>query len=243
MYSLKTKSMFQRLGCATVFGLLLAAGTNQALARTTLGTYAPGQPIDGLVGVDGLTDATISLDELGKGTADFHGFFGPYDVTVTHIPSTVNPAWAGLEVTSYLVKGKGGLAQIELAPGVVGISEPGVQGFSDALVFTSINPLYDPLNPAFSGRGSVFGTTRIDFLSDGENPLNIIADRIVIENNLGIATYLASGSYGNGNNNEQVTYTIDSSAPDRVPDSGATASLLGLAMLGLAVVRRKLNLV
>ncbi len=234
--------MSQRLGYATVVGLLLAVGTNQAFARTTLGTYAPGQPINGLVGVDGIADAAISLDELGNGTANFSGFFGPYDVTVTHIPSTVNSAWAGLEVTSYLVKGKGGAAPIELAPGVVGIGEPGVPGFSDALVFTSINPLYDPLHPN-ANLGSVFGTTRIDFLSDGENPLNITADRLVFEDNLGIATYHASGGYANGNNNEQVTYTIDSSAPDKVPDSGATASLLGLALLGLAVVRRKLNLV
>ena len=218
-------------------GLLLAGVTNQAQAA-----FFPGQPLSGLVGWDGIGDATISLDEAGhiSLTIGPGAFFGPYDVTTTHIASTVNPAWVdslgnALEVTSYLVKGKSAIADIQLAAGVVGIVEPASDGgadpndLSDALIFTPLGV-----------DGAGFGLSRIDFLSDNENVFHMAFDKLVLEDASAQAVYLASSGYANGDNDEKVTYLIDSSAPDSVPDTGTTFGLFSLALTGLGLLRRKL---
>lgn len=225
--------MYKRLACAIILGLLLAGVTSQAPAA-----FQPGQPLDGFVGLDVPGAGVINLDELGNISGSFNGFFGPYTVTLTHIVSTVNAAWvdvnnAPLEVTSYEVVGKGGLAAIQLAAGSVGLTE-GLSGpLSDVVIFTPLG---------IDGQG--FGHTRIDFLSDNEALFLFNTDVNVVEIN-DLAVYQAQSGYAFGDNDEKMTYNIDSSAPDTagVPEPATLVvwSGLGLVSLGIVALRKKFS--
>jgi hypothetical protein len=207
-----------RLAFTIVLGFLLAGVTSQAQAA-----FQPGQPLDGFVGLDVPGAGVINLDELGNISGSFNGFFGPYSVTLSHIPSTVNPAWvdvnnAPLEVISYEVVGKGGFVDIQLAAGSVGLTE-GVEGpLSDVLIFT-------PLGIDTQG----FGHTRIDFLSDNEVPFLFNTDVNVVEIN-DSAVYQAQSGYAFGDNDEKITYNITSN--EDVAATPEPASILVWSLLG-----------
>ncbi len=226
-----------------LFALFIAAGATAAQAAPSVG-----KPINPLVGCDPINSCSISLDEFGNSSfvATPDAFFGPYVVTIAHIASTVNAAWVDvlgnpLEVTSYLVKGKGGIADIQLEAGALGICDRGVEADGsctrlpgdardtkgDVLIFT-------PLGVDAEG----FGLTRIDFLSDTEaeflfqTAFNVA--EVGPEGNNG-ATHFAFGT----DNNERMTYHIISDgclstnqADCGVPEPG-TLVLVGLA-LGVA---------
>jgi hypothetical protein len=209
--------MNYRSAFTIVLGFLLAGVTSQAQAA-----FQPGQPLDGFVGLDVPGAGVINLDELGNISGSFNGFFGPYTVTLTHIASTVNPAWvdvnnAPLEVTSYEVVGKGGLVPIQLAGGSVGLTEGLTGPLSDVLIFTPLS---------IDGQG--FGHTRIDFLSDNEAPFSFNTDVNVAEIN-DFAVYQAQSGYANGDNDEKMTYNITSNVDAVVPEP---ASILVWSLLG-----------
>jgi hypothetical protein len=67
----------------------------------------------------GIGECRIQLDEFGNIVGSFGGFFGPYDITLSHIAPTVDAAYAGLEVTSYSVVGKGSFAPFRLTAGAM----------------------------------------------------------------------------------------------------------------------------
>ena len=223
-----------------LFALIIAAGAASAHAGPSVG-----KPIHALVGCDPINSCSISLDEFGNSSfvATGAAFFGPYIVTITHIASTVNAAWVDLlgnplEVTSYLVKGKGGLVDIQLEAGALGICDRGVDANGscislagavsdtkgDVLIFT-------PLGVDADG----FGLTRIDFLSDTESEFlfqtNFNVAEVGPEGNNG-ATHFAFGT----DNGERMTYHIISDgclstnqADCGVPEPG-TLVLVGLAL-------------
>ena len=215
------------------------------------------------LGCDPVDSCSISLDEFGNISGSFVGFGGfPFEVTLTHITSSVNAAWVdvsgnALEVTSYLVSGKShflGLdTAIELEAGALGVCDRGVDAASggcladalgrdtkgDVLIFTRLG---------IDAAG--FGLTRIDFLSDTQNEFLFTTDFNVAEvgpqGNNG-ATHRAFGT----DNDERMTYNIVSDGclivppgQQQVPCTNETPEpgslmLVALALAGLGVSRRR----
>jgi hypothetical protein len=111
-FNLRKRPMKHRLG-KFLTSLLFAGLTASAQAQTA------GGPDDGFIGCDGIGECRIQLDEFGNIVGSFGGFFGPYDITLSHIAPTVDAAYAGLEVTSYSVVGKGSFAPFRLTAGAM----------------------------------------------------------------------------------------------------------------------------
>jgi len=171
--------MFRLRNLSFILGFLFLGSTVPAQAAPVVGGFD-----DGFVGCDVAGACSITLDEQGHISGVFGGFFGPYSFTLTHIASTVNPAYAGLEVTSYEFVGRaiGGGAPMRLIAGALGICDAGVSADGltctgpdgdkkgDVLVFT----------PGIID-GAGFGHTIIDFLSDTVGPFTFATAFNVLE--------------------------------------------------------------
>ena len=112
-------ALWRVLGVAIT--LAAVSVTAPARAGSTVGGFD-----DGFVGCDNAGACSIALDEAGNISGTFGGFFGPYSVSLTQITASTDAAYAGLEVVSYEVVGKGGSAPIRLIGGALGLCDFGV---------------------------------------------------------------------------------------------------------------------
>lgn len=227
-----TNINFKKLIAALAFATL---GFATALAQA-----APdmGGPNDPLFGCDVSGACSITLDEQGNISGSFGGFFGPYDVTLTHIASTVDPSFVDnlgnpLEVTSYEVVGKGGIAALQLTPGALGLCEVAVAVDGSACISPTGDEKGDVLifTPLGIDAGG-FGHSRIDFLSDNESTFSFATGFNVLE----VGSEGSNGAFyqAHGASAELIDYHIISDTPEP-----STWLLFSSGLAGLAFWRRK----
>ena len=228
--------MFRLRSLSCILGFLFLGSTVPAQASVVGGFD------DGLVGCDVAGACSITLNEVGNISGVFGGFFGPYTVTLTHIASTVNAAYAGLEVTSYEVVGRSSIAPIRLLPGALGLCDSGVS--LDGLTCTGPNG--DKKGDVLVFRPGVidgigFGHTIIDFLSDSGSDFTFATAFNVLEvgpQGSNGAFYRAGPSGAGGAGDEMLDFFITSDSRGSDVPEPATLGLLALGLAGVGFSRR-----
>ena len=149
------------------------------------------------------------------------------------------PMASATRVTTFTGLAPGGLPQVSMADG----DFAGLLGNGVTVQMPYVFNPPTPYNPLYSVGGFVFQLVNSHIMTQNANGLVIVGTGIFT--NPGVfdatpGTWAFSSQNSKGDTRTTLTFSTDNTATPSVPDSGSTLSILGLGLVAVEILRRKL---